>query len=324
MPISEDELSKKAKGGTEQMKNALLEKLGENFLADFQIIPSRVRELDESKLRVLWCHDLPEDPESKHLANGDWKKFHKIVFVSNWQAQRYIETYNIPWSKTVVLKNAIEPIVNVEKSYDTINLVYHTTPHRGLELLVPVFNKLCEKHRDIHLDVFSSFKAYGWEERDTPYKKLFDEVIAHQNMTYHGFQENSVVRKKLSESHIMAYPSIWPETSCIALMEAMSAGLLCVHPNFAALPETACDWTMMYGFIENKSAHASQFYQVLDGAIELIKTNKDDINMKLKGQQSYVNLFYSWDVRIRQWEHMLNSLRNMPRNFEKDVFSYSS
>jgi glycosyltransferase involved in cell wall biosynthesis len=306
------------------MKNALLEKLGKKFLADFQIIPSRVRELDESKIRVLWCHDLPEDPESLHLANYGWKKFHKIVFVSNWQAQRYIEKYNIPWSKTVVLKNAIEPIETTEKTYDKINLVYHTTPHRGLQLLVPVFKKLCEKHENIHLDVYSSFNAYGWGDRDIPYQKLFEDIEAHENMTYHGFQENSIVRKKLSESHIMAYPSIWPETSCISLMEAMSAGLLCVHPNFAALPETACDWTMMYGFIENHNSHATQFYHVMDGAIELIRNNRHDIDMKLKGQQSYVNLFYSWEIRIKQWEHMLNSLRNMPRNFEKKVFSYKS
>ena len=92
---------------------------------------------------------------------------------------------------------------------------------------------------NVHLDVFSSFNAYGWAERDEPYQELFDKIEAHPQMTYHGFKPNNIVRNALQKAHIFAYPSIWMETSCIALMEAMSAGLMCVHPNLAALPETA-------------------------------------------------------------------------------------
>jgi hypothetical protein len=43
----------------------------------------------------------------------------------------------------------------IRKSKERIKLIYHTTPHRGLQILVPVFEKLCEWHDDIELDVFS-------------------------------------------------------------------------------------------------------------------------------------------------------------------------
>ena len=88
-----NEVNKNSQGGTEQMMTRLYNTLGDDFLEDFQIIPSRVRELDESKIRVLWCHDLPDDPESKHLRHGGHQKFHKLVFCSNWQQQKYIETF---------------------------------------------------------------------------------------------------------------------------------------------------------------------------------------------------------------------------------------
>ena len=110
---------------------------------------------------------------------------------------------------------------NILWLHDTFNLIYHTTPHRGLEVLVPVIDFLANKGKKIHLDVYSSFKMYGWENRDEPYQKVFDKIKAHDNMTYHGYQPNDVIRKALKKAHMFSYPNIWPETSCIAMIEAM-------------------------------------------------------------------------------------------------------
>ena len=165
-----NEISANSKGGTELMIEGLSSRLDPELLTNFQIIPSRVREIDDSKIRVYWLHDLPGDPESGHLKNGGHSKFHLLVFVSNWQMQQYISYYRIPWSKCFVIENAITPIEDelISKPSEKINLIYHTTPHRGLEILIPVFEKLSEKYDNIHLDVYSSFKIYGWETRVEP------------------------------------------------------------------------------------------------------------------------------------------------------------
>lgn len=225
MGFDVNEISKNSKGGTELMREGLEKRLDPSLIEDFQIIPSRVRELDETKIRVLWLHDLPGDPESDHLRNGGHDKFHQLVFVSNWQMQQYVAYYNIPWSKCIVIENAIVPIERelIDKPKDKIKIIYHTTPHRGLELVVPVFEKLYETHDNIELDVYSSFKIYGWEQRDTQYAELFERCEKHPKINYHGTVPNEEVRKAVGSAHIFAYPSIWVETSCISLMEAMSA-----------------------------------------------------------------------------------------------------
>ena len=184
MQYEKNELSEKAMGGTELMMERIYSSLDPELLNKFQIIPSRVRELDENKVRILYCHDLPEDPESKHLENEGWRKFHRIVFVSNWQMQEYIRAYNIPWEHCVVMQNAITPIVNHEKKRDKIRLGYWSTPHRGLEILVPVFTKLAEKYENLELDVFSSFQLYGWKERDKQYEAVFDICKNHPKINY--------------------------------------------------------------------------------------------------------------------------------------------
>jgi UDP-glucose:(glucosyl)LPS alpha-1,2-glucosyltransferase len=317
-----DEMSANARGGTELMAERLESSIEPGLLSNFQIIRSRVRDLDETKVRILWLHDLPNDPESQHLADGGWNKFHKLVFVSNWQMQRYIDAFDIPWSKCIVMQNAIKPIPEHTKPSDKISLAYWSTPHRGLNILVPVFQKLAEKHDNIELNVYSSFSLYGWSERDEPFKPLFEACDAHPKINYHGAIDNDALRKELENNHILAFPSTWVETSCLVLMEAMSAGMLCVHSNLGALPETAANWTSMYQLHESPNDHAAYFYRYLDDAIGYL--NEESIQSRIASQKGYADVFYNWDIRAQQWTALLESLVNEPRELPKEqaMFTY--
>lgn len=306
LTMETNELAQNAKGGTELMQEALYNNLPADLLQYFQIIPSRVREIDDSKIKIYWLHDLPGDPESEHLRAGGWNKFDKLVFVSNWQMQAYQKHYGLPWYKCVVLHNAIEPIPFVEKPKDKIKLIYHTTPHRGLNILVSVFDNLCKEFDNIELDVYSSFKIYGWEQRDEPYQELFDFCRAHPKINYHGSVPNSEIRTALQQAHIYAYPNTWLETSCISLLEAMSAGLFCVHPNYGALYETAANWTWMYQWQDTPRDHAKMFYELTSNAIRLY--NHNDTSKTLLAQKAYVDAFYGWQNRKNQWQNLLVSM----------------
>lgn len=317
MGFAKDKLSTNAMGGTELMKYELSSRIEPELLDEFQIFLSRVEEdLDETKIRLYWVHDLPGDPAAEHLKNGGWDKFHKIVFASNWQMQAFISHYQIPWSKCVVMQNAINPIDHHVKPNDgVIRLAYWSTPHRGLNILLPVFSKLCETHDNIELDVYSSFKLYGWEERDSQFEALFNDCRSHSKINYYGSVPNSVIRENLKKTHILAYPNTWPETSCITLMEAMSAGILAVHPNFAALSETAANWTYMYQWNDNVNEHAGTFYGVLENAINNLSDER--LQMQLQAQKSYADGFYNWNNREFQWRALLTSLLNVPRAITK-------
>lgn len=306
MPVSTDELSKNAFGGTEQMKYKLQEKINASLLDNFQIICSRVRDIDPKLIPIYWLHDLPGDPESQHLAQGGYNRFEKLVFVSNWQMQEYIRHYGIPWYKSVVMKNAIDPIPLVEKDKDTIRLIYHTTPHRGLNILISAFALLAQKYKNIQLDVFSSFEIYGWKQRDEPFKELFDFCKNHPQINYHGFQPNHVVREALQKAHIFAYPSAWLETSCIALIEAMSAGCICVHPNYGALYETAANFTWMYQYVEDPREHTHVLYNMLDQVIQIIK--KDGFQQHIAVTKQYTDTIYNWELRSLDWEGLLTDI----------------
>lgn len=306
--IAEDEQSKNSHGGTETMKRTLYAKLPPELRDKFQFICSRVREVDPTRPSILWLHDLAQDPEVNHLKDPESRaRFAKLVFVTNWQMAIYNQLLGVPYSESVVLRNAITPIPMHTKPQDKIRLIYHTTPHRGLELLVPVFEKIYQDvTKNIHLDVFSSFAIYGWDARDDAYKHVIDRCKNHPAITYHGYQPNEKVREALQQAHIFAYPCIWPETSCLSVIEAMSAGCQVLCPNYAALGETCANFAHMYQWHEDHNTHANIFAHWLVAVIK--KVDKQPLDDRMKFQKTYFDMFYNWDLRVNQWIGLLNSL----------------
>jgi len=324
-------MQQKASGGTELICRALEQRLDPNIANDLEIIPSRVGELDENKIRILHLHDLPEDPMNSHLRDvNNRRKFHKIVFCGNWQYNRFIDMMGIPPDdRLVVIDNPVVSFdrTEINKSTDEIRLIYTSTPQRGLAILVPVFEELCKKHDNIVLDVFSSFSIYGWDDADKGFEKLFEACKNHPKINYHGFQPNDVDRKALSQAHIFAYPSIWPECNSRAMIESMSAETLCIHPNYAGLSDTCGSLTMMYQYDVNVNEHANKFYSILDHAI----TNKvmfdPTVQNIVKLTKIYADTRYDINRIATQWIALTEDLLNKyptteSRKFPEQVFSY--
>lgn len=278
--VVESELSANSKGGTEMMRQRLLDNVNSELLEGFAIHFSRPRDIPSDVQNILYCHDLAGDPENKVLENKGWEKFDHFVFVSNWQRDQYIMAFGIPYSKCSVIPNAVETRYDSEEKEKSnrIRFIYHTTPHRGLELVYPIIDALSKEYPSIHLDVYSSFAIYGWPQRDDPYVELFTKIHEHRNMTYHGSVPNEDVIQALKKSHIFLYPNIWQETSCIALIEAIKSGLLCIHPNYGALPETAANATVMYDYNEDAATHANLAYAITKGVLEQIKNDPNFLN----------------------------------------------
>lgn len=313
--IELNELNQNSNGGTELTTRKIYDRLTREELEGIQIITARVRELDPNRIRIYHLHDLPLDPEASHLKEeSSRKRFHKLVFSSNWQYQQYRDYLGVPYSAhSTVIETGVDPIPMVEKPKDKIKLIYTSTPHRGLEILVPVFVELAKLYPNIELDVFSSFGIYGWEQRDEHYKPLFDICKNHPQINYHGWQSQEVVRAAYQQAHIFAYPCIWPETSCRSLIEAMSAGCLAVHPNFSALTDTSGGLTLMYdGDHTDMNLHASIFAYTLRYAIENLMAN--DMSNLLSYVKNYADMRFGWDNVAIKWKALVAALKEDSRD----------
>ena len=311
-PVKEA-VSEKAKGGTELMRDWLfdeLEKRAPGLKDNYQFISTRVRHL-EDKPRILWIHDLAGEPEVQHLKDqGSWERLEKVVFVSHWQQYQFRTHLGFPYSKGIVIQNAINPIPHHEKPKDgKINVCYFSTPHRGLEVLLNAWQFMRETLKvgnNAELNIYSSFKLYDRPHMDEQFRHIYKRAQEMDGVNYHGTVTNDKIREMLKSQHIMAYPSIYEETSCITLMEAMSAGCLGVVPNLGALPETGANFPWMYGYEEDPTRHAQVHGHILSRSIEHFWD--EDVQNLLRIQENYFDMFYNWDLRGGQWQQFLHAI----------------
>ena len=270
-------------GGSESQLRFLLKYLPDESFKNINLILNNANHdlIEKDKINILWMHHFVNQKEAQNLGSKDFvQKLDYIVFNSNWNSENHIYQFKIPKNKSVVIKNAIEKIDFEEKPKDKINLIYHTTPWRGLALLLKVFKNLNLKN--VELNVCSSTIIYGKKFDSVlgkTYESIFNECKNTKNVNYFGFLDNKKIIQMLKKMHIFSYPSIWPETSCIAAIESMAAGCEVVTTNLGALSETCSSFGTFVNFDRNFDNLEKEYGKVLLNSINRrIKKTKKKIS----------------------------------------------
>jgi len=299
-------------GGSENQLRLLFKNVDDDYFKGINLILNSTdpRLLEKDKINILWMHHYINQKETENLKNKEYiSKLDHIVFNSNWNFENFQLQYKIPQNKSIVLKNAINKIEFKNKPKDKISLIYHTTPWRGLELLLKVFKKI--ENVNVELNICSSTIIYGKKfhsSYDVKFKKLFDDCKNTKNVHFHGYKDNSSIVEMLKEVHIFSYPSIWIETSCISAIEAMAAGCEVVTTNLGALKETCSPYAKFVNF--EKNLHNLEL-NYLNSLIDSINNFwSEDNQQKLKKQREKINQIYSWETRKVEWINFLKKIKS--------------
>ena len=300
-------------GGSENQLRLLLKHLPDESFKDINLILNNTNHdlIEKNKINVLWMQHFVNQEEAKNLGSKDYvNKLDYIVFNSNWNFEKFQYQFKIPESKSLVIKNAIEKINFHEKPKDKINLIYHTTPWRGLIHLLKVFKRL--NLQNTELNICSSTIIYG-KKFDSilgkKYENIFEECKNTKNVNYLGFVENNKIIELLKNMHIYSFPSIWPETSCISAIEAMAAGCEIVTSNLGALYETCAPFATFVGFDSNFENFEKKYQKALENSVKNFWSKENQ--KKIRFQQEVINLTYSWNVRSKEWISFLEEARRL-------------
>jgi len=300
-------------GGSENQMRFLLNYLPDESFKDINLILNNADYslLDKDRINVLWVQHFVNQKEVKNLGSKDYlNKLDYIIFNSNWNFEKFSYQFQIPESKSLVIKNAIEKIEFHKKPKDKINLIYHTTPWRGLIHLLKIFKSLNLKN--VELNVCSSTKIYG-NKFDKVYSKkyesIYNECKTSKNVNYLGFVENKKIIQLLKKMHIYTFPSIWPETSCISAIEAMAAGCEVLTTNLGALYETCAPFGTLVGFDRNLDNLEKKYKKALINTINNYWSEENQ--KKLEMQHQAINTLYSWDTRSVEWKNFFEEARKL-------------
>jgi UDP-glucose:(glucosyl)LPS alpha-1,2-glucosyltransferase len=159
----------------------------------------------------------------------------------------------------------------------------------------------------VELYVYSSTIVYGTDydlKHGSEYASLFERAKNMKNVFYMGYAPNTEVTAALRQSHIFAYPSMFEETCCLAMIEAGAAGCKIIGQNLGALAETGAEFATLVPIQIDKKSIAEKYASALNKAID----NYWNDEPMLKQQSRYFNHFYSWDRIVEQWERVLKNI----------------
>jgi len=296
-------------GGTELMYNELQRRISPQYFQKFSIF-NYASYADFNKLTVYW-NQLSYDQEAVQflLDLQLVEKINYFVFVSNWQAEIFRKMFNLRGEQIKIMRNACLGVTpDLNKNNNKLKICYTSTPWRGLNVLLRAWELL--RPADCELHIFSSTKIYGQQfdqSSGNQYDYLYEKCNSLNNVVYRGMTDNALLRSELSSFDILAYPSTFEETSCISVIDALSAGLKVACSNAGALPETTEGWAEMYSFVQDNEKHAQVFASVLSKVIS--KYKRGDYKQDLIDQVNTYGSRWTWDKREKEWVHFLNAIQ---------------
>ena len=306
------------KGGSEIAFQSLLQHVTGDWQKDINFIVSACRNelIDPNRKNIIWQQLSYDQQNVALMSNPEFvKKVDCFVYVSNWSYEKFRVIFKTPEHKSLVIKNAIEKIEPRKLEYtkgDPVKLIYTSTPWRGLNVLLAAMQLV--KNTSVHLDVYSSTQVYGDQFKaanDDKFQGLYNQAAALKNVSYIGYKPNEFIKDNLKNYHMFIYPNIWEETSCIAAIEAMAAGLYCITTDYGALFETGSEYITYIPYEKDFIRLAHTFASVIDVAAE--RLGDDGVKDHLKLQIDFTNRFYSWDLRKTVWNRFLQGAINAGR-----------
>ncbi|MEW6667471.1 MAG: tetratricopeptide repeat protein [Thermodesulfobacteriota bacterium] len=222
--------------------------------------------------KVFWTEDAHDQPFVAFLSGPEVvDRIDRIFTVSRWQTRMLSEAFRIPLEKFFMTRNGIlwDHFKGGSGSRNRKRLVYTSTPFRGLDVLLDVFPAVRERIPDAVLDVYSSMAVYQVDpETDQAQNGHLYRKARQPGVALKG----SVTQKELAEAllsaGILAYPNHFAETSCIAALEALAAGLPVVTSALGALPETVATGGILIPGDARSPAYRERFVEEVCSLIE--------------------------------------------------------
>lgn len=262
-----------------------------------QFVKSKV---PKSKIIVFNQHDA--DQEAVRDCTSQDRYVDKYVFVSEYQKQHFVDRFGIDPNKIVISRNAMptpchitEPEIKEIITGKEPTLVYTSTPFRGLDKLIEIFPYIKKQFPQVTLKVFSSLQTY--QADDTSYQGLYDACRDTDGVEYIGSVSQTALAEELKKSIMYFYPNTFAETSCIAVIEAMSTGNYVVTSNLGALPETTCGFGQCVkpdDYLDTVCHYLGEWF---DG----------NLYDRLEEQIKYYQENFRWENRARDFLSLLES-----------------
>ncbi|UCD56421.1 MAG: tetratricopeptide repeat protein [Candidatus Hydrogenedentota bacterium] len=257
----------------------------------------------QSGANIYWIQDAHDQPFVQGLHDGELaERIDRVFSISEWQTRMFQAEFGLPRSKFFVTRNGFCPDLFSENGAvrAPYRLAYASTPFRGLDVLLEIFPRILEAVPDAELHLFTSMAVYGVsEEEDRARYGTLYERAQQPGVKLRGSIPQKALARELQECSLMVYPNHFPETSCIAAIEAQAAGLPVVTSELGALPETVAH--RVTGICVPGDGRSPQYRRAfIDETVNLLR-NREVLSEMSKSARARAFEHYPWSRIAEEW-----------------------
>jgi len=159
------------------------------------------------------------------------------------------------------------------------------------------------------LRVFSSLAVYRKKEDEDPHRYLYEVARSMPGVHYEGSVAQPALAKAMQNAAALTYPSVFAETSCIGVMEALATGAEVISTAFGAIPETSAGFARLMNLPRENSELINQFSALVVQSIRDTLTNPSGAKERREARLAYARQHLTWGGRAAEWIAMLESLK---------------
>ena len=197
----------------------------------------------KSELNVLWNHDVL-GPEAAEQVRGLLWKVDCLCGLSQFHREQLLgrlpEAAGVLW----VTRNGVD-LAAVEAARggdrDRWRLLYTSRPERGLERLLGLWPMLRAAEPRLTLGIAHYLHPEADCQMAPLLGRLRDQAAALEGVELLGPLAKQALYHQMWQAGALAYPTHFPEISCIGALEAAGCGLPVVASRYCALKETVAD-----------------------------------------------------------------------------------
>lgn len=256
-----------------------------------------------AKTNYLWLHDMP----TRDAWTLDGERFFDSIFVlSGFHQEQYdfLKNANFLHTHNAIDADLLVPLSELKNNPH--RLIWGSDPQRGLQNLLPWWDYIRERVPDAELHVY-----YGWtplfhvhRQQQLSFgsdhlEKLFqyiEEASKKPGIAWMGRVGQSELNRAYSEAGIWAYPTEFPEISCITAMKAQAQGAIPVCTDDFALKETVQHGYKVQGPMSDPGRQKILADTVVD--LMLHPERQAEIRKEMVGWARQI----TWTSVAHQWE----------------------
>ena len=248
----------------------------------------------ESENVILMAHDIHFlnnlsgcKKSVLEIIESNLQKINKVVCLTQWHAEKYIELYPCLSEKIKVINNGIPSSDKNNKIKIPNSFVYTSGSIRGLKRLLELWPEINLPNKTLSIASYESFPKDSFDE------SLHEIIQRYDNITHLGKLGQTELYNLMEKSEFWLYPCCFEETSCITALEMLRSEVICLYYPIAGLTETIGN----YG-IKIKEGNEIE-------TIQLLTTEQKE---KLKSEGKKYALSCSWENRGLEWMKMFKTV----------------